>query len=67
MIPVATMPSSHQWLAVSTTTSTVRTRCSPPIPRSAPRPSALTYQQTIAAQATCTEGIAVSWAATPLL
>ncbi len=29
----ATMPSSHQWLAVATTTSVVSTACSGPIQR----------------------------------
>ncbi len=66
MSATATMPSSHQWLAVTTTTSTVSTGWARISHRQGLTPTRMVVTPMITAQATCTDGMADSWAATPV-
>ncbi len=62
----ATIPSSHQWLAVSTTTSAVTTGWAMISQRQRLGLILITTIAMRTAQPTCTEGIADSWSAIPL-
>ncbi len=60
------MPSSHQWLAVTTTAATVRTGWARTHQRHRLVLARMAATPTSSAQATWTEGMADSWAARPV-
>jgi hypothetical protein len=61
---MTTMPSSHQWLAVPTTTSTVRIGWLNHSQRHRERLAAMSPMATSTAHPMCSEGIAANWLAT---
>lgn len=66
MMATATMPSSHQWLAVTTTAQQVRTGWATTSQRHRLRPATIAANATSTAQPTCSEGMADIWLAAPV-
>ncbi len=65
-MPTATMPSSHQWLAVTTTAQQVSTGWATTNQRHRLLPATITATATSTAQPTCSDGIADIWLAAPV-